>query len=362
MPEGRAKKIQEVLNHDEVKIKEVHEIRWFAFYNALFAIYKSWKPLVVYFRQIKKKNEKEEEILKEQFVSTMHTLMDILPSFTQLSQVFQKQNLDVTVVRPALNGAQGAAKLARDGKGAFQKEFNDNLVKKLVKEKDKDGNLKDKPELHYKGEKVSGKMSEVNEIRNSFVDHLIENTDKRFPQQSTDIAFAFNSLGMRPLSFLSSEDFEEYGKEDIKRLGDFYGQRQTFKGKDEVVVSEAIVDPIELSTEWSTLKKLVLEQHYPRDSFRLLWKIIKQNHGESFPNLCKLAKLSLTIPLQTADCERGFSCQNNIHTAGRNRLKHDKLNKLMVVMIEGPDIGNFNFEKAVKIWSDKVNRKIFQKS
>ena len=43
------KKIQEILESDVLKIKEVHSVRWFFFYNALYAIYHSWGALVTYF-------------------------------------------------------------------------------------------------------------------------------------------------------------------------------------------------------------------------------------------------------------------------------------------------------------------------
>ena len=53
----------------------------------------------------------------------------------------------------------------------------------------------------------------------------------------------------------------------------------------------------------------------------------------SHSNLMKLAELALIAPLQTADCERGFSTQNNIKTADRNRLSPDRLNKLMKISL-----------------------------
>ena len=40
------KKVQEVLESDVLKIKEAHSVRWFSFYNALYAIYHSWVHLL----------------------------------------------------------------------------------------------------------------------------------------------------------------------------------------------------------------------------------------------------------------------------------------------------------------------------
>ena len=63
----------------------------------------------------------------------------------------------------------------------------------------------------------------------------------------------------------------------------------------------------------------------PRDSLSKLYKLLFEFHKDSFPNLLSLARLALVIPFQTADCERGFSCQNVIQTAKRNGPKEDKM-------------------------------------
>ena len=57
------------------------------------------------------------------------------------------------------------------------------------------------------------------------------------------------------------------------------------------------------------------------------------HHRDEFPNLVKLAVLALPCPVQTADCERGFSAQNRILTALRNRLKPLTQKKLLFVKL-----------------------------
>ncbi|KAL8585999.1 hypothetical protein ACOMHN_045385 [Nucella lapillus] len=49
-------------------------------------------------------------------------------------------------------------------------------------------------------------------------------------------------------------------------------------------------------------KETVLQNHYPRESTKKLYKLLFEFHKESFPNLLVLANLALTMPLQTADC------------------------------------------------------------
>ena len=39
---------------------------------------------------------------------------------------------------------------------------------------------------------------------------------------------------------------------------------------------------------------------------------IHKFHKDTFPNMLKLAAFTLNLPVHTADCERGFSLQNNV--------------------------------------------------
>lgn len=42
-------KIEDVLDDKKLKIKEIHAVRWFAFYSALEAVFHTWGSLVTYF-------------------------------------------------------------------------------------------------------------------------------------------------------------------------------------------------------------------------------------------------------------------------------------------------------------------------
>ena len=78
-----------------------------------------------------------------------------------------------------------------------------------------------------------------------------------------------------------------------------------------------------------------------------LWKIVFNSHQETFPNLIKLSKVAISIPVQTAICERGFSVQNIIKTSHRNRLAESAIHRLMTINIEGPPLAEFDPYKAL---------------
>lgn len=110
------KKVQEVLESDVLKIKEVHSVCWFSFYNALYAIYHSWGALVTYFASHAESDAKVKGFLKKiteyEFIGITHFLMDIIPITTQLNLVFQKQDLDLAAVSPVVDATVQHIKVA----------------------------------------------------------------------------------------------------------------------------------------------------------------------------------------------------------------------------------------------------------
>ena len=124
------KKVQEVLESDVLKIKEVHSVRWFSFYNALYAIYHSWGALVTYFASHAESDAKAKGFLKKiteyEFIGITHFLMDIIPITTQLNLVFQKQDLDLAAVSPVVDGTVQHIKVACE-QGKHQKDLKEKL-------------------------------------------------------------------------------------------------------------------------------------------------------------------------------------------------------------------------------------------
>ncbi len=180
--------IQKVLDSEQVKLKEVHEVRWFAFYDALHSVFLNWKSLVTYFKGLKKPNEKEKEMLQKltdyRFVAVLHMLMDVIPSFTQLNIIFQQQNLDVAVVQPAIDSTLEACKHAREGKTHFNRMFKEQL------KKTKEGHHTFKG-VQLQNKNISKAVSEARDIFSSFLTRLEENVARRFPKESTELALAF---------------------------------------------------------------------------------------------------------------------------------------------------------------------------
>ena len=73
--------------------------------------------------------------------------------------------------------------------------------------------------------------------------------------------------------------------------------------------------------EWNFAKELIVREYYPVGHIAELWKMLATHHSDEVRNFIKLCQVALVSPTNTAGCERGFSAQNRIKNALRNRLK-----------------------------------------
>ena len=126
------KQIQAVLDSPQVTMKEMYEVRCMACYNALNAVFHSWKPLVSYFKKHKSDSKRCEKLFNAltsyTFIRVVYMMMDVIPSLTALNMVFQKQDLDIAV-QPAIDGFFSAVDGASTGKSYYQRELK-SLLKK----------------------------------------------------------------------------------------------------------------------------------------------------------------------------------------------------------------------------------------
>ena len=66
--------------------------------------------------------------------------------------------------------------------------------------------------------------------KHKFIQKLVDNINDRF--NGTDIVTTFGVLSMRPLSFLSSEDLDDWGNGQIEKLTAHYsGKMEVRKGQ-----------------------------------------------------------------------------------------------------------------------------------
>ncbi|XP_077869655.1 zinc finger protein 862-like [Saccoglossus kowalevskii] len=170
---SRLREVEIMLESPQLKIKEIHEIRWFAFYDALQTVYCSWNALVTFFdAQNKSKDPKAvglyDKLTQYKFVAVTHILMDIISIVTRLNLVFQKDEIDIAAVKPCVRATIEQLKQYKEGnvKGFYTTKFQDE-----VKVSD-DGSLQTSLMGHNLKNR-SKQIGVVNNVKNEFINNYI---------------------------------------------------------------------------------------------------------------------------------------------------------------------------------------------
>lgn len=89
-----------------LSLREVHQIRWLSFMEALEAVVLTLDALMTYFTSTAAKDPKSSGMKKrvgtELFITLAHGMLDILGPVIALSLIFQKKDLDIGSVRVRL--------------------------------------------------------------------------------------------------------------------------------------------------------------------------------------------------------------------------------------------------------------------
>ena len=78
---------------------------------------------------------------------------------------------------------------------------------------------------------------------------------------------------------------------------------------------------------------------------------------EMSPNLVLLMQLCLVSPVTSAEAERVFSCMNRVHDDERARMSQQMADDLMMISLNGPQVDQFDFTRAVCTWYLAGNRR-----
>ena len=172
-----------------------------------------------------------------------------------------------------------------------------------------------------------------------FLDEVITRLQSTYPDW--DIMGAFECLG---------GDCDDPTKQ-FERLVATYGKDVTVNGQ----LILGLVNPTDAMNEWILVKGLVSKYKNMEDFYV---KFLAPNR-EVYPNISSLARIGLTIPVTSVNCERGFSRYNAIKTDTRNRLDVSSVEVLMTLTIEAPPYRDFDYEETFQRWSEKKNRRAF---
>ena len=111
-------------------MKEMYEM---ACYNALNAVSLLEASCFLNFKKHKSDSKRCEKLFDAltsyTFIRVVYTMMDAIPSLAASNMVFQKQDLDIAAVQPAIDGFFSAVDGTSTGKSYYQRELK-SLLKK----------------------------------------------------------------------------------------------------------------------------------------------------------------------------------------------------------------------------------------
>ena len=237
--------IQKVLDDPVLQYKEVHQVRWLSFYTALDTVVRTLDSLISYFATKGQTDAKAKGLSKkigqELFIKFAHGMLDWLQPIMRLSLFFQKKDLEISEVKVNIDMCVKELEELRDEQNDLEKPHFIDLLNK-----DLQGGF-------YKGHKVDKNASHFNTVQKNFLQAMIDNLQERFPE--SDFLIKFGVLGMRTINFLSDEDLNKYGEDDIKSLAEFYTSEQTHTADGQIYRSAPIIDcsAIDILQQWRRL-------------------------------------------------------------------------------------------------------------
>ena len=323
---------QSVYDDPVITIKGFSSTRWLSVYNSIQSIARSYSSLLAFFAMesigSSAANGIYLELQKWRCAALTVVLGDILGVLNTLSKKFQQDDIPLPRLLSIVESVKReltARYLGKEPRWALgYREW-------------------------YTKYGADGKMGETTLVRQQFDDQYLQTTVRQFVSSAIDaLVERFPSASfveavqvIDPCKIPSDDESKvDYGEEYIHTL----------------CVQFPCLDEALLLCEWN-LFKFDSAATSPSALQKSLWDFYYP-HRVLYPVLWKLVQLLLTIPINSAACERGFSKMKIVKTDRRNRLSTEQLNSLMTVSLSNPLLkDDVLISRAIGIWHKQKRRR-----
>ncbi|CAG8851563.1 10377_t:CDS:1, partial [Gigaspora margarita] len=314
------------------------ETRWLSLSNVVGNLYQIIDSILSTLNEDSLEGEKEAKnlilLLDEDFVIVTMFLADLTTILKRLINVFQSDYVALSHLKPHLKTAISSISESFIGGTDIQPTYG------IILRNYMDRNSINQKTLPF--------------FIEDYAKAIIEALQERFPHSDLYNALSIFDIKLFPKT---EKQIATYGQKEIEFLGNYYGDSRVA----DYNIFTGIIDKEKLLEEWNSAK-FYLESYSERDyNFTEIWKHIfdvDNNFINNYPNISLLVEIALIVPLSNATVERIFSHQNLIKTKLRNKLCTESLNKHLMILINGPDIEDFDFEKAYDHWINLKARRI----
>jgi hypothetical protein len=353
------------LQMDEKSLKVIKHlaIRWLSTHTVsvrVIELYDSIRATVDEFS--KRKSKSQDSIIKLRnnistfsFVANAYFMATLLEPMMTLNKLTQRNTLTINGVYAAVGNC--LKELAPYEKGDFgDTSLLTELLNNAREAVDAAGECKTAhffPKKNAKGLPVIVTDADITSHLTLFKEvskQLIAAINNRFPDKpiiKSLTIFDFTKWP-KPTSDENIQALNKFGEVQIQILINHF--------KDQLVDSETTM------AHWKIVREIIINNYLNRPDLYGVWRALWSECGSDFPSVFTLAAIAFTLPMSTAECERGFSRQNITKTRLRNRLLHPMLDALLRIDINAPNWSDINEQDVLKRWesraSDQFNKQL----
>ncbi|KAK5861548.1 hypothetical protein PBY51_022938 [Eleginops maclovinus] len=176
----------ELHDEDMVSLKQPCAVRWLSLLRAVKAMKHNWPAVVMELtEEALRGNDKAQGLLGQiqsySFIAMTHALSDLLPVMTKLNLVFQKDDVNLSSIRPVVQASVAAFTQFRDAPGPEEETFLAGY---------EDGKYMDIKVTNASDRSIQA----FRKVRERFVQHLIDALQDRFPEDCLDLLHCFDTL------------------------------------------------------------------------------------------------------------------------------------------------------------------------
>lgn len=295
-----------------LKIGKVLDVRWAASsYNSLNAIWRSYPALFKHCTESHSSKQAKYKSMyrglklvleSKQFVHTLAVMLDALECLSVLSKALQSENICMGKAYKLVKRTIRILENQKNGiMGDSFKLYNDCIAGEGV----------------FKGVALNNRGSFLR--KEAFLQALIDNLNARL----------YDNIAMK-----SHEDFESL----LSQFDILHKEK----------VPSSVVSPW-LEGE-SKLLALCQRFHLNFNDYRGAFRDFIDDLDTVPREIMDLRTIVNTLPISSADCERGFSTMNLICSDTRNCLKIENIDSLMFINLVGPPVNKFNPDHYVTVW------------
>ncbi|KAK6171888.1 hypothetical protein SNE40_018311 [Patella caerulea] len=228
-------------------VKQPSTVRWLSLGRAVKSTKLNWPALVMEVEEeaADRKNAVAaglQKILKTySFIATTYMLSDVLPCMEKLITVFQRETLNLSMIRPMVNSTIETLEALLTAKGENESEFNRIFDETAVNTEGFRGVT-----LTYADERS---RTSFETVRNNFILDLVTSLKTRFPEDSLNV---LNSLDivLNPARYPNARnELDVFGGDSLNILMDFFCK--------DIQDSDVIIDGARATRDFSHFKRVL---------------------------------------------------------------------------------------------------------